>query len=98
MPGEWEINPTLLHLLKTEYGVDLDQAELADLLDQDARSRPNRLCCSSGSRRPAPRCRLPVKPRVVLGNFSYAKLPMVLDLETADRHLARLRADLRDRG
>ena len=24
-----------------------------------------------------------VAPRVVLGNFSYAKLPMVLDLETA---------------
>jgi Protein of unknown function (DUF4011) len=36
LPGEWEINPTLLHLLKTEYGIELDRAETLGLLDQDA--------------------------------------------------------------
>src|SRR5215472_11514562 len=36
LPGEWEINPTLLHLLKTEYGIELDRAEMVGLLHQDA--------------------------------------------------------------
>jgi very-short-patch-repair endonuclease len=83
LPGEWEINPTLLHMLKTDYGIDLDRAELADLLDQDAAPpEPAQLferLTKAASEMPG----FAVKPRIVLGNFSYAKLPMVLDLETA---------------
>ncbi len=33
--GEWEINPTLAHLLKNDYQVDLNRAELLEFLDQD---------------------------------------------------------------
>ena len=36
LPGEWEVNPTLLHLLKTDYGIELDRVEVVGLLDQDA--------------------------------------------------------------
>jgi very-short-patch-repair endonuclease/Arc/MetJ family transcription regulator len=83
LPGDWEVNPTLIHLLKTDHQVDLAQSELLDLLDPDAEP-PN----------PAPAFErldkagsviqgFSVSPRVVVGNFSYAKLPMVQDLMTA---------------
>src|SRR5260221_1205209 len=31
LPDEWEINPTLLHLLKTEHQVEADRGELLEL-------------------------------------------------------------------
>lgn len=83
LPGEWEINPTLLHLLKTDHRIDLDRSEMAELLDQDAAppdpaplfERLTKACTDVAG--------FAVAARIVLGNFSYAKLPMVLDLETA---------------
>lgn len=84
LPGEWEVNPTLLHLLRTEYQVDVSGAELLDRLDQDAEPPDasgvfEALTKAASSALPA----FNVRARVVLGNFSYAKLPMVLDLEAA---------------
>ena len=84
LPGEWEVNPTLLHLLKTEYrcrawivascwnsstrtAVPPDPAALFEQAHQGVSEVPG----------------FAISPRIVLGNFSYAKLPMVLDLETA---------------
>jgi very-short-patch-repair endonuclease len=83
LPGEWEINPTLLHLLKTEYGIELDRAEMVGLLDQDA-VPPDPVALferltKAGAEVPG----FGIAPRIVVGNFSYAKLPMVLDLESA---------------
>ncbi len=83
LPGEWEVNPTLLHLLKTDFQIEFDRAASLDLLDQDLDPPdPVRLfeqftkTCSAVPG-------FSVSGRVVLGNFSYAKLPMVLDLETS---------------
>jgi hypothetical protein len=83
LPGEWEMNPTLVHLLKTDYGIELERADLENLLDQDAMppepaalfERLAKVCADVPG--------FLVTSRVVLGNFSYAKLPMVLDLENA---------------
>jgi hypothetical protein len=36
LPGEWEINPTLLHLLKTDYQVDVGRADLLGLFGEEA--------------------------------------------------------------
>jgi very-short-patch-repair endonuclease len=83
LPGEWEINPTLLHLLKTEYGIELDSSEMADLLDQDAAPPDPVLLFERLTKACADVPGFLVTARVVLGNFSYAKLPMVLDLATA---------------
>ena len=83
LPGEWEVNPTLLHLLKTEYGIELDRAEMADLLDQNAAPPDPALLFERLTKACSEVAGFAVKPRIVLGNFSYAKLPMVLDLETA---------------
>src|ERR1700760_16011 len=35
LPGEWEVNPTLLHLLRTDFDVDLDGSELLELFDPE---------------------------------------------------------------
>ena len=51
LPGEWEINPTLLHLLKADYQVDADGAGLLELFGQESEP-PDRGRCSSGSPRP----------------------------------------------
>ena len=71
--GEPVVNPTLLHLLATDYDLTLDGDELADLepatlYERLAKETHGRLAAFS------------IAPRQVLGTFSYAKLPMVTDL------------------
>jgi len=83
LPGEWETNPTLVHLLKTEYGVHLDRAEMVLLLDQDAAPPDPAALFERLIKACADVPGFGITSRIVLGNFSYAKLPMVLDLETA---------------
>ena len=88
LPGEWEVNPTLLHLLKTDFEIELDRTEVLGLLDQH-RDPPDPAqvfdllakACSAVAG-------FSISGRIVLGNFSYAKLPMVLDLEMATDILA----------
>lgn len=84
LPGEWEVNPTLLHMLRTEYQVEISAIDLLDLLDQDADPPDARAVFEAVAKTGA--AAVPdfgVAPRLVLGNFSYAKLPMVMDMETA---------------
>jgi very-short-patch-repair endonuclease len=85
--GEFEVNPTLLHLLATDHQIRIAEDELLDLLEQDG-GFPDpwplfeRLEKIAGD--------VPgfgIKDRVVLGNFSYAKLPMVKDLQSATEQL-----------
>lgn len=84
LPGEWEVNPTLLHLFRTEFGVELDRGELVDLLDQDWVPPDPAALFESLTKACQEVPGFAISPRIVLGNFSYAKLPMVLDLETAN--------------
>lgn len=83
LPGEWEVNPTLLHLLKTEYRIELDRDDLAELLDQEAAPPDPALLFERLTKACSDVAGFSVTPRIVMGNFSYVKLPMVLDLETA---------------
>ena len=83
LPGEWEINPTLLRLLKTNHQVEINGAEMLSLLDQEAEPPDALLLFERFAKAAAAVPDFLMTPRVVLGNFSYAKLPMVLDLETA---------------
>jgi very-short-patch-repair endonuclease len=83
LPGEWEVNPTLLHLLKTEHQVDTDRGGLLELLDQEGEPPDPGPLFERLVKAAAAVPGFSVVPRIVLGNFSYAKLPMVLDLETA---------------
>jgi len=86
--GEPELNPTLLHLLKVEYRCEIDPDGVMDVVDgpidepwevdavadwltEQAHLVPG----------------FAVDGRFVLANFSYAKLPMVRDLESATDEL-----------
>jgi hypothetical protein len=84
LPGEWEVNPTLLHLFRTEFGVELDRGELVDLLDQDSVPPDPAALFERLTKSCQEVPGFAISPRIVLGNFSYAKLPMVLDLETSN--------------
>jgi very-short-patch-repair endonuclease len=88
LPGEWEVNPTLLHLLRTDFEVSLDGAESLHLLDQDQEPPSTALVFDQLAKACSAMPGFAVENRIVLGNFSYAKLPMVLDLQTATDLLA----------
>jgi very-short-patch-repair endonuclease len=88
LPGEWELNPTLLHLLSVDHDVDVEGAALLDLLDPDADPPDARPVFERLGKEATDVAGFGVAWRTVLGNFSYAKLPMVKDLETAGEMLA----------
>ena len=84
LAGEVELNPTLVHLLASDFGVELDVEQVEDLVSQssagfDATPVFERLAKEASGRVRG----FAVSPRFVLGTFSYAKLPMVTDLQSA---------------
>jgi very-short-patch-repair endonuclease len=82
--GPPEINPTLVHALRTQFRVEIDPTELEARLTPEPPATGSldvvrdvlRAACAEVPG-------FAIAPRAVLGNFSYAKLPMVLDLEAA---------------
>ena len=89
--GDPEINPALLQLIRTRHGVDIDGAALVDDAYGDAGDEPDervvydRLFAACTALEG-----FAISERHVIGNFSFAKLPMVSDLtqsrELASRH------------
>jgi very-short-patch-repair endonuclease len=88
--GDPEVNPTLLHLLRTDYQIDLDDTDLLDLLDEDNDGTvdPARLFARLTKEAAAAVSAFAINERLIVGTFSYAKLPMVRDLETFQEALA----------
>jgi very-short-patch-repair endonuclease len=87
--GEWELNPTLLHLLATDHQVTLPTEALIETLGDETGAGPDPGSLFDGVAKAAVEA-LPdfsIDGRVVLGNFSYAKLPMVRDIEAAEEVL-----------
>jgi very-short-patch-repair endonuclease len=80
LTGEVEVNPTLLHLLVQDFQVDLNGPELVDLLDEQRGFDPTPLYQRLEKETAAVRG-FAIRPRLVVGTFSYAKLPMVTDLQ-----------------
>jgi hypothetical protein len=84
---EPEVNPTLLYLLERDFGLrppETDEFIYSDAGICDPRDIITRL--TAQLRRAVPR--LEVEEKAVLANFSYAKLPMVRDLDAAGPGLA----------
>lgn len=82
LPDEWEVNPTLLYALAQDFEVSVDAGDLLELLDESGAGAPDPTAlferlAKAASAVPG----FAVAPRVVLGNFSYAKWEMVKDLE-----------------
>ena len=83
LPGEWEVNPTLLHALREDFGVTVLADELLGVLDDGVAGAPNpNSLFDHFSKLAASVPEFMIEPRIVLGNFSYAKMTMVADLET----------------
>ena len=84
--GELEVNPTFLQLLKAEFDVACDPAQLLSSAGIDGViDTPEELTEAFAWLRE--QCRavpgFDISERFVVGNFSYARLPMVRDLETS---------------
>ena len=80
LTGEVDVNPTLLHMLDEQHNTRVDAAELLDLLPDSGRFDPTDLMTrltKEASVVPG----FAITDRHVLGTFSYAKLPMVTDLQ-----------------
>jgi hypothetical protein len=84
-----EVNPTLLHLLNSRFNVRIDvedllgtDKEIETLLEVDTIASRLREFC-----RMVPGFDL--SQRLVVGNFSYTKLPMVRDLEKSAEEMMR---------
>jgi very-short-patch-repair endonuclease/DNA polymerase III delta prime subunit len=81
---EMEVNPTLLHLLKVDFDCEINPEKLLDRVDGVIDEtweleKTYEWIVEQTQRVPG----FGVKPRIVLANFAYAKLPMVNDLENA---------------
>ena len=82
-----EFNPVLEHYLRSEQGLNLDTGALEELANASGAFDPHpvhdelaKLCASVPD--------FSVSPRLVVGTFSYAKLPMVADLAAQGDSLA----------
>ena len=84
---ELELNPVLVNYLASEQGITLDEDAIEALTTPDAMFDPYPVYASLG----AACAGVPdfsVTPRLVVGTFSYAKLPMVADLAAQGDALA----------
>lgn len=79
LDGDLELNPVLVHYLASERGIDLDADAIEALATPGQTFDPYPIYAALAQACAA----VPdfaVTPRLVLGTFSYAKLPMVADL------------------
>lgn len=79
---EWEINPTLLHLLKTDYQIELSADDLeAVAVDSQGRLQQHALFQTLTKHCTSVTDWSIDASAAVVANFSYVKMPMVEDLE-----------------
>ena len=76
---DWELNPSLVHYLRTEFQVQFDEEALQEAVGNDQWDQALALFRSAAAEVPE----LEIADRVVMATFSYAKLPLVRDLEGA---------------
>ncbi|KJK13781.1 DNA helicase [Terrabacter sp. 28] len=84
---EVELNPVLREYLRSEQGIEIDGDALADLATVGNGFDPYPVYAALGHECAAVP-EFAIAPRLVLGTFSYAKLPMVADLALQGAGLA----------
>ncbi len=87
LPDEIELNPVLVHYLHAEQGVELDADALEELASTASAFDPFPVYAAL-STACADVPDFAIAPRLVIGTFSYAKLPMVADLSALGGDLA----------
>ncbi|MGL5910585.1 MAG: DUF4011 domain-containing protein, partial [Phycicoccus sp.] len=79
LDDELELNPVLAHYLASEQGIEIDADEIEALVAGDAAFDPYPAYAALADACAAVP-EFAIDPRLVVGTFSYAKLPMVADL------------------
>ena len=88
LDGEMEVNPTLLHVLGAEFGREIELDGLDERIDGEIDTPAEIEAAFDVVRQAAAHVpSFTIKPGLILANFSYAKLPMVKDLEAAREFL-----------
>jgi very-short-patch-repair endonuclease len=82
--GEWEINPTLLHVLGANFEVRIEADHLLDLLGPETGPPDGHAVFEHLTKEAEDVDGFAIVPGIALANFSYAKLPMIKDLEVAE--------------
>ncbi|MGO1050996.1 AAA domain-containing protein [Crossiella sp. CA198] len=94
LTGEAEINPVLLYALNRDFGVDIDAEEVAEKITallaeiEDPIIRLERAYQAIAEITGQQRLATTLEKRVLLGVFSFDKLPMVRDLQNSIELLA----------
>ena len=89
---EWQINPTLIHHLESQYQFTLEVEQGIDLSSEENRmSSANHITQQAETDVPEFNIN---HARAVIGNFSYQKLAMVTDIEGAKENGLLLKHDL----
>ena len=87
--GEMEVNPTLLHVLTSDFDCNFEEESLLSQIDgviDEPWELQRAYDWLSAQAKLIPG--FSVAPRIVLANFAYTKLPMVKDLQTGGNQLA----------
>jgi very-short-patch-repair endonuclease len=80
--GDWDVNATLLHLLATDFKVDISAEVLLETLGDQGPPAPDPSRLFDRLSKEADEVpHFEVLSRVVAGTFAYTKLPMVKDLQ-----------------
>jgi len=87
LDGDWQFNPVLQHVIETQYGAKLPIEELVERLSRS--NEYESILRDFAARAADAVAQFDITTRVVLGNFSYTKLPLVQDLEGAGELLAQ---------
>jgi hypothetical protein len=83
-----ELNPVLEHYLRSEQGIEVDAEAIEDLATAGGRTFDPEPAYAALSKACASVPDFLIEPRLVVGTFSYAKLPMVADLAAQGDSLA----------
>ena len=79
LEDDWQVNPSLLYLLQSDFGIDLSESDFPDPIGPSSFQAVFKRLQGACSELPG----FEIRPLTVLGNFAYAKLPMVRDLQGA---------------
>ena len=86
--GEWVLNPTLTHYLNTRFKAAIAEDDYTEkYLDEDTISADSVQevfdILVAVVNTASPESQFAISPSLLIGNFSYSKLPMVIDLQDA---------------
>ena len=91
LDDEWEVSPVLIHLLATDFDIKVDAGDMIATLGDSGEPQDPSATFKAMAEKAKNVSGFRIDPRLVIGTFSYAKLPMVTDLEASVDVISRHR-------